>query len=98
MDGQKDKADRHFPIKYRSAWKYIKVYVSRRIKAEKAMECFDVNVENKICMDIGASSGGFTDRLQNGAQRSMRWMWGMDSLHETRNDERVTVMEKTNIR
>ena len=46
-------------------------YVSRGgLKLEKAMECFDVSVKDKVCMDIGASSGGFTDcMLQNGAKK-----------------------------
>ncbi|WHE86263.1 TlyA family RNA methyltransferase [Lachnoanaerobaculum gingivalis] len=76
-------------------------YVSRGgLKLEKAMECFDVSVENKVCMDIGASSGGFTDcMLQNGAIK----VYAVDVGHgqlawKLRNDERVVVMEKTNIR
>lgn len=46
-------------------------YVSRGgLKLEKAMSHFDISLENKICMDIGASTGGFTDcMLQNGATK-----------------------------
>lgn len=76
-------------------------YVSRGgLKLEKAMECFDVSVKEKVCMDIGASSGGFTDcMLQNGAKK----VYAVDVGHgqlawKLRNDERVVVMEKTNIR
>ena len=76
-------------------------YVSRGgLKLEKAMECFDVSVKDKVCMDIGASSGGFTDcMLQNGAKK----VYAVDVGHgqlawKLRNDARVVVMEKTNIR
>ena len=76
-------------------------YVSRGgLKLEKAMECFDVSVKDKVCMDIGASSGGFTDcMLQNGAKK----VYAVDVGHgqlawKLRNDQRVVVMEKTNIR
>ena len=63
-------------------------YVSRGgLKLEKAMECFDVSVKDKVCMDIGASSGGFTDCMGHG---QLAW--------KLRNDTRVVVMEKTNIR
>ena len=58
-------------------------YVSRGgLKLEKAMKCFPLTPNGKVCMDIGASTGGFTDcMLQNGASRFMRWMSAMDSLH-----------------
>ena len=76
-------------------------YVSRGgLKLEKAMECFDVSVKDKVCMDIGASSGGFTDcMLQNGAKK----VYAVDVGHgqlawKLRNDTRGVVMEKTNIR
>lgn len=103
VEGQKeDKAGQTFPenanIEVRG--NTLK-YVSRGgLKLEKAMECFDVNVENKVCMDIGASSGGFTDcMLQNGAKK----VYAVDVGHgqlawKLRNDKRVVVMEKTNIR
>ena len=76
-------------------------YVSRGgLKLEKAMECFDVSVKDKVCMDIGASSGGFTDcMLQNGAKKVYAGDVGHGQLAwKLRNDTRVVVMEKTNIR
>ena len=76
-------------------------YVSRGgLKLEKAMEVFAVNLENTICMDVGSSTGGFTDcMLMNGAVK----VYSVDVGHgqlawKLRNDERVVVMEKTNIR
>ncbi len=76
-------------------------YVSRGgLKLEKAMEKFAVDPADKICMDIGSSTGGFTDcMLQNGAVK----VYAVDVGHgqlawKLRNDPRVVVMEKTNIR
>lgn len=76
-------------------------YVSRGgLKLEKAMNCFGVTLEGKIAMDVGASTGGFTDcMLQNGAVK----VYSVDVGHgqlawKLRNDERVVCMEKTNIR
>ena len=76
-------------------------YVSRGgLKLEKAMTHFGVTLEGKICMDVGASTGGFTDcMLQNGAVK----VYSVDVGHgqlawKLRNDERVVCMEKTNIR
>ena len=76
-------------------------YVSRGgLKLEKAMTHFGVTLEGKICMDFGASTGGFTDcMLQNGAVK----VYSVDVGHgqlawKLRNDERVVCMEKTNIR
>ncbi len=76
-------------------------YVSRGgLKLEKAIDCFDVRLDGKICMDIGASTGGFTDcMLQNGARK----VYSVDVGHgqlawKLRNDERVVCMEKTNFR
>lgn len=76
-------------------------YVSRGgLKLEKAMKCFGVCVENKICMDVGASTGGFTDcMLQNGAVKVYSVDVGHGQLDwKLRNDGRVVCMEKTNIR
>ena len=76
-------------------------YVSRGgLKLAKAMECFDVQLEGKVCMDIGASTGGFTDcMLQNGAVKVFAVDVGHGQLAwKLRNDERVICMEKTNIR
>jgi len=76
-------------------------YVSRGgLKLEKAMNSFDVTLSDKICMDIGASTGGFTDcMLQNGASRVFAVDVGYGQLAwKLRCDERVTNMERTNIR
>lgn len=76
-------------------------YVSRGgLKLEKAMASWDISLEGSICMDIGASTGGFTDcMLQNGAVK----VYAVDVGHgqlawKLRNDERVVCMEKTNFR
>ncbi len=76
-------------------------YVSRGgLKLEKAIEVFGVQLDGKVCMDIGASTGGFTDcMLQNGAKK----VYSVDVGHgqlawKLRNDERVVCMEKTNFR
>lgn len=76
-------------------------YVSRGgLKLEKAIEHFGVNVQNAVCMDIGASTGGFTDcMLQNGATKVYSVDVGQGQLAwKLRNDERVVCMEKTNFR
>ena len=76
-------------------------YVSRGgLKLEKAMQVFPMRPDGKVCMDIGASTGGFTDcMLQNGAAK----VYSVDVGHgqlawKLRNDERVVCMEKTNFR
>lgn len=103
VNGQKeDKAGAMFDvtseIEVRGA---VMKYVSRGgLKLEKAMEVFDVNLDGKVCMDVGSSTGGFTDcMLQNGAVR----VYSVDVGHgqlawKLRNDDRVVVMEKTNIK
>ncbi|WP_430886440.1 TlyA family RNA methyltransferase [Fusibacter sp. JL216-2] len=76
-------------------------YVSRGgLKLEKAIKEHGVHVENKVCMDIGASTGGFTDcMLQNGASKVYSVDVGYGQLDwKLRNDERVVNMERTNIR
>ncbi len=76
-------------------------YVSRGgLKLEKAMQEFPVELSGKVCMDIGSSTGGFTDcMLQNGAKKVYAVDVGKGQLHyKLREDERVVVMEKTNIR
>ncbi|MFQ8703161.1 MAG: TlyA family RNA methyltransferase [Eisenbergiella sp.] len=76
-------------------------YVSRGgLKLEKAMAEFPIVLTDKVCMDIGASTGGFTDcMLQSGAQK----VYSVDVGHgqlawKLRQDERVVCMEKTNFR
>lgn len=76
-------------------------YVSRGgLKLEKAMTHFGVILEGKVCMDIGASTGGFTDcMLQNGAKKVYAVDVGYGQFAwKLRQDERVVCMEKTNIR
>ena len=76
-------------------------YVSRGgLKLEKAMDVFGVKLSDKICMDVGSSTGGFTDcMLQNGAEKVYSVDVGHGQLDwKLRQDSRVVVMEKTNIR
>ena len=76
-------------------------YVSRGgLKLEKAMTHFGVTLDQKVCMDVGASTGGFTDcMLQNGAVKVFSVDVGHGQLAwKLRNDPRVVCMEKTNIR
>ena len=76
-------------------------YVSRGgLKLEKAMTHFGIALDGKICMDIGASTGGFTDcMLQNGASKVYAVDVGYGQFAwKLRQDERVVCMEKTNIR
>lgn len=76
-------------------------YVSRGgLKLEKAMKNFGVELAGKVCMDVGASTGGFTDcMLQNGAVRVYAVDVGYGQLAwKLRQDPRVVCMEKTNIR
>ncbi len=76
-------------------------YVSRGgLKLEKALKEFPIDLRDQVCMDIGASTGGFTDcMLQNGAKK----VYSVDVGHgqlawKLRNDERVVCMERTNFR
>ncbi len=76
-------------------------YVSRGgLKLEKALQIFNMDVAGKLMLDIGSSTGGFTDcALQNGARHCYALDVGSNQLAwKIRSDERVTVMEKTNFR
>ena len=76
-------------------------YVSRGgLKLEAALDRFLVEVKGKILMDVGASTGGFTDcLLQRGAEKVVAVDVGYGQLHwKIRQDPRVVVFEKTNIR
>ena len=76
-------------------------YVSRGgLKLERAIRQFQITLQDKVCMDIGASTGGFTDcMLQNGAGKVYAIDVGHGQLAWTlRNDGRVVCMEKTNFR
>ena len=76
-------------------------YVSRGgLKLEKAIERYGLQLQGKICMDVGSSTGGFTDcMLQNGAKQVYSIDVGTNQLAwKLRQDERVVSMERTNIR
>ena len=103
VDGQKeDKAGSMFDVTSNIELRGSTLkYVSRGgLKLEKAMEEFPVDLTDSVCMDVGSSTGGFTDcMLMNGAVK----VYSVDVGHgqlawKLRQDERVVVMEKTNIR
>ena len=76
-------------------------YVSRGAhKLKKALEVFDLSVKDRCCLDIGCSTGGFTDvMLRAGARRVYALDVGYNLLdYRIRSDDRVTVMERTNAR
>ncbi|MBO5347285.1 MAG: TlyA family RNA methyltransferase [Lachnospiraceae bacterium] len=104
VDGQReDKAGSMFdPNKVQIEVKgSVLKYVSRGgLKLEKAMAQFALSLQDKVCMDIGASTGGFTDcMLQNGAAKVFSVDVGHGQLAwKLRNDPRVVCMEKTNFR
>lgn len=103
VDGQReDKAGSMFEDKARIEVRGHKLpYVSRGgLKLEKAVKSFSLSLEGKLCMDVGSSTGGFTDcMLQNGARKVYAVDVGTNQLAwKLRMDERVVCMEKTNIR
>jgi len=76
-------------------------FVSRGgLKLDKSIKSFNINLKDKVCMDIGASTGGFTDcMLQNGAEKVYAVDVGYGQLAwKLRTDERVINMERTNFR
>ncbi len=76
-------------------------YVSRGgLKLEKAVQAFDINLADKVCIDVGASTGGFTDvMLKNGAAKVFSVDVGYGQLAwELRNHPKVVCMERTNFR
>ncbi|MFL8937973.1 TlyA family RNA methyltransferase [Rossellomorea oryzaecorticis] len=94
--GEKVSEDVHLTIKGK-----MMPYVSRGgLKLEKALKAFDIDVKDKVMIDIGSSTGGFTDcALQNGAKMSYAVDVGYNQLAwKLRQDERVIVMERTNFR
>ena len=103
VSGQKeDKAGMSFPedadVEVRGS---VLRYVSRGgLKLEKALQVFPVDLTDRICLDIGASTGGFTDcMLQNGAGKVYAIDVGYGQFDwRLRNDPRVVCMEKTNVR
>lgn len=103
VDGQKeDKAGMKFPedamVEYRGN---PLPYVGRGgLKLEKAVKVFPISLSGRICMDVGSSTGGFTDcMLQNGAVRVYAVDVGRGQLAwKLREDPRVVCMERTNIR
>lgn len=103
VDGQRvDKAGEKVKVDAEIIFKGEKLkYVSRGgLKLEKAMNTFGIDLTNKVCMDIGASTGGFTDcMLQNNASKVFAVDVGYGQFAwKLRTDERVVCMEKTNIR
>ena len=103
VDGQRiDKAGEKVKVDSEIIFKGEKLKYVRRggLKLEKAMNTFGIDLTNKVCMDIGASTGGFTDcMLQNNASKVFAVDVGYGQFAwKLRTDERVVCMEKTNIR
>lgn len=98
-DHREDKCGSLFPANSALRLKGQKQFVSRGgLKLSKGLEAFNINVNGKVCLDIGASSGGFTDcLLQQGAQK----VYAVDVAYgqldwKIRNDDRVVVLERCN--
>ena len=106
VNGQReDKAGMNFPddaeISLKKSSRELFPFVSRGgLKLDKAVKAFRLDLSGKVCMDVGASTGGFTDcMLQNGASHVYSVDVGRGQLDwKLREDPRVTVMEKKNIR
>ena len=79
----------------------LDAYVSRGAhKLKKALDCFGIDVRDRVCLDVGASTGGFTDvMLRAGARRVYAVDVGYNLLdYRLRSDDRVVCMERTNAR
>ena len=103
VDGQReDKAGMKFPAEALVEYRGNPLpYVGRGgLKLEKALAVFSPDLTDRICMDVGSSTGGFTDcMLQNGARKVYAVDVGRGQLAwKLREDPRVVCMEKTNIR
>lgn len=106
VNGQReDKPGMSFPedaeITLKKSSRELFPFVSRGgLKLDKAVKSFKLDLSGRVCMDVGASTGGFTDcMLQNGASHVYSVDVGYGQLDwKLREDPRVTVMEKTNIR
>ena len=104
VDGQReDKPGMTFPVTAQITLKHAELFpfVSRGgLKLDKAVRTFGLSLSGRVCMDVGASTGGFTDcMLQNGAVKVYSVDVGYGQLDwKLREDPRVVVMEKTNIR
>ena len=98
LDKPGEKVNDDIPLKVKGS---MIPYVSRGgLKLEKALNAFELSVKDKILLDIGASTGGFTDcALQHGAKMSYALDVGYNQLAwKLRQDDRVVVMERTNFR
>ncbi len=77
------------------------IYVSRAgVKLKKAIDEFGINLKNKICLDVGSSTGGFSDcMLKEGAKMIYAVDVGTNQMHKTlKNNERIILLENTDIR
>lgn len=98
LDKPGEKVNEDIPIQVKGN---VLPYVSRGgLKLEKALKVFKISVKNKVMIDVGASTGGFTDcALQHGARMSYALDVGYNQLAwKLRQDKRVVVMERTNFR
>ncbi len=96
-----DKPGTKVPLDSQIFIKEKEKYVSRGgYKLEKGIKVFKPDIKDKVCIDIGSSTGGFTDcLLQHGAKKVYAVDVGTNQLHEKlRKDKRVIVLEKTNAR